>query len=95
MEVMDLKQITLRGIPREVERIIKTEAERRGLSLNKAFLSILEKAAGVKGEAKKKKTLYHDLDHLSGIWAKEETKAFEKGLKLQRKIDEALWKKTG
>lgn len=90
-----MKQITLRGIPHEVERMIKKEAERRGLSLNKAILSTLEKAAGVKGEAKKKKTLYHDLDHISGIWAKEEAEAFEKGLKFQRKIEEAIWKRTG
>lgn len=90
-----MKQVTLRGIPREIERMIKAEAGRRGLSLNKAFLSVLEKAAGVKGEAKRKKILYHDLDHLSGVWAGEEAEAFEKGLELQRKIEEALWKRTG
>jgi hypothetical protein len=94
MEVMDLRQITLRKIPDEVEKIIKREANRKGLSLNKAFISLLERAAGAKGKEKKKKTLYRDLDHLSGIWTKEETQTFNKKLQLQRKIDEDLWKKT-
>ncbi len=89
-----MRQITVRKIPDEVEKMIKKEAEKKKLSLNKAFISILEKAAGVKGEEKKKKTLYRDLDHLSDIWTKEEAKTFNKKLQLQRKIDEDLWKKT-
>jgi len=94
MEVINLRQMTVRKIPNEVERMIKKEAEKKKLSLNKAVVSILEKAAGVKGEEKKKKTLYRDLDHLSGIWTKEEAKTFKKELQLQRKIDGDLWKKT-
>ena len=89
-----MKQITIRGIPGEVEKVGKKEAERKGMSLNKAFISLLEKAAGIKKEAKKKKSLYHDLDHLCGIWTKEEAKAFERNLELQREIDEDLWKKA-
>jgi hypothetical protein len=85
--------MTVRKIPNEVERMIKKEAEKKKLSLNKAVVSLLEKAAGVKGEEKKKKTLCRDLDHLSGIWTKEEAKTFKKELQLQRKIDEGLWKR--
>jgi hypothetical protein len=93
MEVMDLKQITVRKIPDEVEKVIKKEANRKGLSLNKAFISLLERAAGAKGKEKKKRTTYHDLDHLSGIWTKEEAKIFIRNLEFQRKIDEDLWKR--
>jgi len=89
-----MKQITIRGIPKEVEKIIKREAEKRGASLNKAFISILEEATGAKARGKKKKTLYHDLDHLSGVWTKEEGATFKKDLKAQRKIDEEIWKRT-
>ena len=89
-----MKQITIRGIPGEVEKVVKKEAERKGMSLNKAFISLLEKAAGIKKGAKKQKSLYHDLDHLCGIWTKEEAKAFERNLELQREIDEDLWKKA-
>jgi len=87
-----LKQITLRGIPVEIERMIKREAERKGLSLNKAFVSILEKATGRKGNVQKKKSLHHDLDHLCGIWIKKEAEEFTKNVELQRTIDEDLWK---
>ncbi|MBI5048130.1 MAG: hypothetical protein HZB54_04185 [Deltaproteobacteria bacterium] len=90
-----MKQITLRDIPYEIERLIKREASEKGLSLNKAFLSLLEKATGIKVKEKKKKAIYHDLDRLSGIWTKNDAVAFEKNLELQRKIDEGLWKKAG
>ncbi len=90
-----MKQITIRGIPKEVEKVIREEAEKKGASLNKAFLSLLEKVTGVKANGKKKKALSHDLDHLSGVWTKAEWAAFRKNLEIQRKIDEAIWKKTG
>ena len=87
-----MKQITLRGIPTDIERMIKTEAERKGLSLNKAFISLLEKATGAKEKAQKKKSLHHDLDHLCGIWTKREAEEFTKNVEFQRTIDEDLWK---
>jgi hypothetical protein len=95
MGVMDLRQITIRGIPQEVEKIIRGEAGKKGVSLNKAFISLLEKLAGFKEKEGKKRTLYHDLDHLSGVWARKEVTAFNKHLELQRQIDEGLWKKGG
>lgn len=86
-----MKQITVRGIPEDIRKLIKREAEKKGVSINKAFISVLEKASGKK--AKEKKLLHHDLDRLSGIWTKEEAKTFQRSLALQRTIDEDLWKK--
>jgi hypothetical protein len=93
-EVITLKQITIRNIPDEIERIVKKEATVKGLSLNKAFISLLEKATDIRAKGKKKKIPYHDLDHLFGVWAKEDETSFNKNLELQRKIDEELWKET-
>ncbi len=87
-----MKQITLRGIPVDIERLIKREAERKGLSLNKAFISLLEKATGTKEKVQKRKFLHHDLDHLCGIWTKREGEGFTKTIEFQRSIDEDLWK---
>ena len=87
-----MKQVTLRGIPVEIERMIKREAERKGLSLNKAFISLLEKATGTKEKVQKRKFLHHDLDHLCGIWTKREGEGFTKTIEFQRSIDEDLWK---
>jgi hypothetical protein len=92
MEVIHLKQITLRGIPAEIERMIKREAEREGLSLNKAFISFLERSTGTKKKAQKRSPLHHDLDHLCGIWTKREAEEFIKNVEFQRTIDEDLWK---
>ena len=89
-----MKQITLRGIPVEIERMIEREAEKNGLSLNKAFISLLEKNTGAKGKMRKGKSLHHDLDHLCGIWTRSETDEFTRNIEFQRKIDEALLKTT-
>jgi len=89
-----LKQITLRGIPVEIERMIKKEAERKGLSLNKAFISLVEKATGTKEKMQKRKSMHHDLDHLCGIWTKRDAEEFTKNVEFQRMIDEGLWKNT-
>jgi hypothetical protein len=87
-----MKQITIRGVPREVEEIVKEEAKRKGISLNKAFISVLESASGIKTKNRKEKAIYHDLDHLAGLWSDEESEDFMKNLENQRKIDEELWK---
>jgi len=87
-----LKQITLRGIPVDIEKMIKREAERKGLSLNKAFISLLEKTTGTKEKAQKRKSLHHDLDHLCGVWTRREAEEFTKNVELQRAVDEDLWK---
>ena len=89
-----MKQITLRGIPVEIERMIKKEAERKGLSLNKAFISLVEKATGTKDKMQKRKSMHHDLDHLCGIWTKRDAEEFTKNVEFQRTIDEGLWKNT-
>ena len=89
-----MKQITLRGIPVEIERMIRKEAERKGLSLNKAFISLVEKATGTKEKMQKRKSMHHDLDHLCGIWTKRDAEEFTKNVEFQRTIDEGLWKNT-
>jgi len=89
-----MKQITLRSIPENVKKTVKKEAERKGVSLNKAIISLLEKAVGGQTMEKKKKALYHDLDHLVGLWSREEAAVFDKRLKTQRKVDAELWEKS-
>lgn len=90
-----MKQITIRGISDDITKIIKKEAEEKHLSLNKALISLLEKATGIKGKNLARKAIYRDLDHLCGTWTKKDAKMFEKSLEVQRRIDEDLWKKSG
>lgn len=88
-----MNQITIRGIPDEIKKIIEVEAKGKGLSINKAIISLLENTAGKKVLKKenKKQNIYHDLDYLFGILTKEEAEELENNLKLQRKIDKELW----
>ena len=87
-----MKQLTIRGIPDEVEKVIEREAKRKRKSKNKIVVSLLEQATGVKPGKSNRVELYHDLDHLSGLWSTKEAEMFEKHLAKQRKIDEDLWK---
>lgn len=84
-----MMQFTVRGISEEVEKIVRTEAEIKGISINKAFISVIEEAAGIK--KKKRKELCHDLDHLCGILAEDEGNELINNINLQRKIDKELW----
>lgn len=90
-EEIKLNQITIRGIPAEIEKLIKKEAQKKGISLNKAFVSLIKKTTGVKDQPQKK-TPRHDLDRFFGIWAKGEASSFDDSLELQRRIDDDLWK---
>lgn len=89
-----MKQITIRSIPDEVKKTVQKEAAQKGVSLNKAIISLLERAVGAKAQGKKKRVLYDDLDHLAGLWSREEAAEFDKTLKAQRKVDAELWKKA-
>lgn len=89
-----MKQITLRSIPDEVEKTVRKEAKRKGVSLNKAIIALLERSVGTKVRETKKRVVYHDLDHLAGLWSREEATSFDKTLKSQRKVDAELWKKS-
>ena len=50
-----MKQITIRNIPDEIEKVVKKEARVKGLSLNKAFISLLERATGIRTKGEKKR----------------------------------------
>jgi hypothetical protein len=85
-----LKAVTLRGVPPAVDRLIRRKAAETGESVNRVVLALLEEGAGV--GTKRRRILHHDLDDLSGLWTREEGRAFEKSLEAQRKIDPELWK---
>ncbi len=76
--------------------MVEKESEKNGISINKAFISLTAKALSSNGKINKrssrKKTVYRDLDSLSGLLTKEEAKIFEENLYLQRKIDDNIWK---
>jgi hypothetical protein len=87
-----MKAVTLRSLPPNVAEAIRKEANRKGMSLNKAVISLLENRLGVREKKKSRQTRHHDLDHLAGSWSKKEAGEFDKYLADQRTIDPDLWK---
>lgn len=88
-----MRQVTLRGIPDDIETMAEEEARSKGISLNKAFLSLLRK--GVEEQPRqprrKKTRTGSEFRQFLGLWKKDEADAFDESLCEQRKIDEELW----
>lgn len=84
-------QLTIRSVDPELQHILKTEAKRRGLSVNRYVLMLLREAAGLGSGNPEPEREFHDLDHFIGTWTQQEYEEFEKELAVQRSIDEELW----
>ena len=87
-----MKAVTLRSLPPDVAEAIRKEASRKGMSLNKAVISLLGNRVSVREKKKSRQTRHHDLDDLAGSWSKKEAAEFDKSLADQRTIDPDLWK---
>ena len=81
--------VTLRNLPKKLDQTIQRRAKEKGISVNKAVITLLEEQLGMK--PKKPSVEYHDLDNLAGSWTKAEADAFDKTLIRQRAIDPELW----
>jgi hypothetical protein len=74
-------QYTIRGVPREVDRILRKKAARRKQSLNQVIVDELATAAHGRRA---------DFSDLAGPWTPDP--AFDDILAAQRKIDAKKWK---
>jgi len=71
-----------------VEMIASVAEDIRFIKSDVHFIKgeLLGRATGAK-IPEKKKVLHHDLDHLAGLWSREEAASLDKTLKAQRKVD--------
>lgn len=79
--------LNIRGIGDSLYGRIKSEAQSRGLSINKFLVASL---SGLFGE--KEKLEYHDMDDLFGDLSEAEYKQVEEAIAESRVIDDELWK---
>lgn len=84
-----MKVLTLRNLPPSLDRTIRQRAKKKGVSVNKVVISLLQDHLG-ESEARPVRR-YHDLDGLAGSWSKQEAEAFDKALAKQRAIDPEMW----
>lgn len=88
-----MNAITVRNLPPAVAKAVQQKARKEKLSLNKAIIKLLEEVTGQGKHRPTKPVVHHDLDHLFGVWTKEEADEFDAFLKEHRSIiDPEMWK---
>ena len=80
--------ISLRNLPKEVEKAILETSHREGISLNKATLRLLE--AQLRKPAKNS-----DFEEFYGTWTSAEADAFDAALAEMRQVDPTDWESAG
>jgi hypothetical protein len=83
------QHLTLRGLGPKLQREIRALARREQISLNKAAVRLLEKAAGV--SARPDDRIGSSLDHLFGTWTRKESEAFLRSIGSTERLDPELW----
>jgi len=78
-----LVQYTIRGVPREVDRLLRQRAGQRKLSLNQLILD--ELTVSITGQKQRE-----DFSDLAGRWVPDP--AFDEIMAAQRQIDWDKWK---
>lgn len=88
-----MRQMTLRDIPDDIEKLARSEARRQGVSLNKAFLTLLRISTQQKRTRTPSSEQKHDsrFSRFCGAWTDTEATEFDASLLQQRCIDNEMW----
>lgn len=86
-----MKQLTLRGFDKELERRLKHLAERENLSLNKTVLLLLRKVTGLEASPVPTNQVGDSLEEFIGVWSPAEQQEFNAATRVFEEIDETLW----
>lgn len=83
-----MKTMTIRNVPAELASALDAERRRRGLSLNRTALSLMQEALGLSTAGSRS----NGLRHLAGVWNADEFRQFEEAVAPFGEIDKDLWK---
>jgi len=86
-----LKQLTVRGFDKPLERRLRDEARAEGSSLNRAALKLMRRGAGL-DQAARAQGVGASLDHLIGTWTAEDARAMRDAVRVFERVDEDLWR---
>jgi plasmid stability protein len=84
---MNTVQYTIRGIPLDVDKMLRKRAKREGKSFNKTIVDLLESSLFTKTAAKKSESIFERMRGAGTL----DDKFFE-AIEAQSQIDESLWK---
>lgn len=87
-----MKQLTVRGFDKDLERRLRDVARTRGVSLNQAALILLREGAGLEAPRRRANVVGDSLDDLIGSWSRSEEAEFLRALNALEEIDPALWR---
>ena len=83
-----MKTMTIRNVPTELSAALEAEKRRRGLSLNRTVVALMQEALGVSPGTSRSNGLHR----LAGSWSKDEFRDFEQAVAPLSEIDRELWK---
>lgn len=82
-----MSQITMRGLPAEVESEIRRLAYEKRISLSNASILLIQRALGVDADNERKR----DLSSIFGSWNQAEYNEFCKNVRQFDEIDNEIW----
>ncbi|MBN1566220.1 MAG: hypothetical protein JXA73_00110 [Acidobacteria bacterium] len=80
--------LTVRDIPGDVDKALRSETRRRGKSLNQTVIDLLRQALGLSWNSPQA----NGLEKLAGTWSQEELDQFESATAVFERIDEEEWR---
>jgi hypothetical protein len=87
----NVAQITLRGLEPRLLAEVQRLARSKGVSMNKAALSILKQGAGI-DESSETACIGKAVDRFVGSWTKVEAQQFSKSIRSLEQVDKEFWK---
>ena len=79
-------QYTIRGLPAQLDKLIRKRAKEEGKSLNTVAVEALMEAFGLRGSELARR----DVGRLAGSWV--EDPVVDEALSAQRVIDDEMWR---
>ena len=80
--------LTVRDVPSDVAKALRSETRRRGKSLNQTVIDLLRQALGLGWDSQRA----NGLEKLAGTWSQQELDSFERATAIFENIDEEQWR---
>lgn len=91
--VTHLRQLTIRGFDKELERRIRELARREKVALNQAALRLLRRGAGLDEPTDEPPNVVgSSLDSFIGTWTAAEARVIERATEDLERVDPNLWR---
>ena len=87
-----LKQLTVRGFDKELDRRLRNQAQADRVSLNRAALKLMRRGAGLDSGVPSSTAVGSGLDHLIGTWSESDERSLRKATAAFERVDEDLWR---